>query len=333
MVDGREETGRRDRILVVDDNPQIRQLVSIALRELRADVQGAAGGAGALERIERDPPDLVILDVMMPGLNGFEVCRRLREREETRLLPVLILTALEDKTNLVRGLESGANDFLSKPFDRIELVARVRSLLRIKHLTDRLEDAHHIIYTLAATIEARDAHTHEHIERVTLYAQALARRVGFDEGRIETLRDGALLHDVGKIGVRDGVLNKPGPLNEEEFKEMKAHTGIGDRICRPLKSLGEVALDMIRHHHERYDGKGYPDGLKGEEISVEARILAVADAYDAMTSDRPYRKGLSPREAIERLQQGAGTQWDSALVKEFVSWLSEKPSSRPAGSP
>jgi putative two-component system response regulator len=307
-------------VLIVDDNPQNIDLLSAQLRQEGYRVAPALSGPEALALVASEPPDLILLDVMMPGMDGFEVCARLKGQPETRLIPVVMLTALTALSDRLRGIEAGADDFLSKPVNRLELLTRARSLVRVKRYVDDLENAEHVILALTRAIEARDGYTEEHTERVALRAVALGEQLGLPEPTLRILHQGGLLHDVGKIGIPEAILGKPAKLTDEEFAIMKRHPELGVDICRPLRSsLVAQSLPMIRSHHERVDGRGYPDHLSGEEIPLLARILAISDAYDAMTSDRPYRKGMESARAIAVLRDGAGTQWDSALVAAFIS--------------
>ncbi|RKY62279.1 MAG: hypothetical protein DRP95_01785 [Candidatus Latescibacterota bacterium] len=311
---------RRPRVLVVDDDPGMLEVLAQFLRENQYEVELARDGLEALQKVQENPPDLILLDVVMPRMDGIEVCRILKSQESTRLIPIVIVTGLTDLEDRVRGIEAGADDVLHKPFHFVELRARVRSLLKAKRLNERLEDVENVLFALANAVEAKDAYTEEHTERVSRYAVALGRRAGLDGEYSEALRIGGVLHDIGKIGVPDQILLKPGRLDDSEFERIKTHPCIGERICRPLRSLTYV-LPCIRHHHERVDGKGYPDGLRGEEIPIEARILAIADAFDAMTTDRPYRRRMSVKEAIKELWKYAGKQWDRYLVEEFVAMI------------
>jgi putative two-component system response regulator len=256
---------------------------------------------------------------MMPGLDGFAVCARLKSAPETRLIPVVMVTALAAAEHRVHAIEAGADDFLGKPVNRLELTTRVRSLLRVKRYVDELENVEQVILALAKAIEARDGYTEAHTERVSARAVALGARLGLPEPVLTVLHHGGMLHDVGKIGIPEAILGKPSHLTAEEFALMREHPLKGVEICRPLRSrMIAEALPIIRHHHERVDGRGYPDGLRGDEIPLVARIMAISDAYDAMTSDRPYRQGMPPEQALEVLRAGAGTQWDRELVEEFV---------------
>jgi len=306
-------------VLVVDDHPLNLELMEGYLSEIECRVATAADGFEALNLIHREPPDLVLLDVMMPGLDGFEVCRRIKGSPEGRLLPVVLVTALGQSTDRVSGLEAGADDFIVKPVERLELVARVRSLLRIKALYDRLDDAQRTIFALARAVEAKDSLTESHTERVGQTARRLGEAAGLEGGVLDDLYWGGTIHDIGKIGTPDAILTKPGPLTAEETAEMQRHVLIGEEIARPLRSV-HALLPIIRHHHEHV-GRGYPDGLIGSDIPLPARIVSVCDAFDAMIADRPYRRGRTKDEAIAILRAGAGSQWDSDLVALFLEMV------------
>ncbi|MFP4057447.1 MAG: HD-GYP domain-containing protein [Candidatus Brocadiia bacterium] len=317
-------------VLVVDDIDTNRLALRQFLKPHGFRVVEARDGVEALEKVAQEPPDLVLLDIMMPRLNGLEVCRRLKSDPATRLIPVVFMTALDANEDHVRALEAGADDFLNKPFNRALLGARVGSLLRMKALNDQLEQAETVLFSLARATEARDRFTERHVERVADHAVRLARCTGFPEERLDDVRHGGILHDIGKIGVPDAILNKPGPLTDEEFATMRRHPLIGYQICEPLKSLAG-ALPLIRHHHEKLDGSGYPDGLAGEDIPLSARIMAIADIYDALTSDRSYRKAMSHERAVEILRaDAAGGQLDPELVELYVAEvLAPQPQAEP----
>jgi len=307
------------KVLVVDDIDANRKALRLFLQPFGFQVIEASDGVEALERVRADPPDLILLDVMMPRKDGLEVCRELKADPVLRLIPVVFMTALDKTEDHIRALEAGGDDFLNKPFNRALLSARIRSLLRMKILNDNLEQAETVIFSLARAIEARDHFTEEHVERVAERAVALARLAGFPEEELTAVRYGGILHDIGKIGVPDEILNKPGRLTPEEFEVMKRHPVIGYEICRPLKSLAG-ALPLIRHHHEKLDGSGYPDGLSGEAVPVSARIMAISDIYDALTNDRAYRKAMSHEKAAEILRgEAAAGKLDRDLVEDFLN--------------
>ncbi len=304
-------------VLVVDDGLANRELVQAYLSGLDCEVRLASDGASALEQIQQEPPDLVLLDVQMPGMDGYEVCRRIKAGPGGRLLPVVMITALNQTDDRVRALESGADDFMSKPVERVELVARVRSALRLKALYNTLDSAEQVIFSLAAAVEAKDSLTEKHTQRVGESARHLGSRLGMPDVALDALYRGGIIHDIGKIGVPDSILLKPGALDPEETIRMRSHVLIGENIVRPLRSASTL-LPIIRHHHERFDGRGYPDSLRGREIPRLARIVAVCDAFDALVNDRPYRPRLPVDRALAMLVDGAGHQWDPEVVDLFV---------------
>jgi len=304
-------------VLIADDELSIRKGLSFLLRKEGYRALEAKDGRQALDLVFSKKPDLVLLDLMMPEVNGLEVCRQLKSREDTRLIPVVMITAIHNQEEKIKAIDAGSDDFLNKPINITELRARVKSLLRMKHLNDLLDRADTVISSLANAIEAKDKYTEGHNERVSCYAVALARAVGLSEPEQEIVRMAGVLHDIGKIGVPDNVLNKKGPLNEDEFDRILSHPQKGEKILKPLRSLSGVR-DVVLHHHERYDGKGYPQGLKGEQIPIYARIVAIADSFDAMTTTRSYRKALSKEDALRELQDKAGVMWDPYLVQKFV---------------
>jgi putative two-component system response regulator len=270
--------------------------------------------------IATSTPDLILLDVQMPGMDGYEVCRRIKANSAHRLIPVVMITALDRTDDRVKALDSGADDFMSKPVERAELVARVRSALRLKSVYDSLDSAEQVIFALAAAVEAKDPFTGKHTHRVAESARHLGVLLGLPEPELDALSRGGIIHDIGKIGVPDAILLKPASLDCDELARMRAHPIIGERIVRPLRS-GASLLPIIRHHHERYDGGGYPDGLRGLEIPQLARILAVCDAFDALVNDRPYRSRRSVGDALGILADGAGTQWDPEVVDLLQSQM------------
>ena len=303
--------GHAGRVLVVDD---VEGNVRLAASVLEPDgyiVSSASNGQAALAAITRNHPDLILLDVMMPGLDGFETCRQLKSSAATRLIPVVLITALRQSSDRIRGIDAGADDFISKPFNPPELRARVRSLVRIKRYTDDLESADAMILSLAMTIEARDLTTDGHCQRLAGYANALGIRIGLSDSDLGALRRGGFLHDIGKVGIPDAVLLKRGPLSAEEYALMQTHTIIGDRLCGELRSLRAVR-PIIRSHHERLDGSGYPDGLRGDGIPLLAHIMGIVDVYDV-----PAR---TPSPELDRdtvqgaLQRAGGNKSEAARV-------------------
>lgn len=309
-------------ILVVDDDEDQRRILELLLKHFGHEVITAADGAAALEYVRSEKPDLILLDVNMPGLNGFEVCRRIKANPATRLTPVVLVTALTAVEDRVRGIEAGADDFLSKPVDQNELLARTRSLLNFKAYVDELENAEAVLYSLARSIEARDLSTAGHCERLSKDSVRLGKRLGLPEEQLTALRRGGFLHDIGKVAVPDSILRKSGPLTGREFEIMKMHTIVGERICSPLRTF-RLVLPIIRHHHEKLDGSGYPDRLKGDQIPITARVLQTVDIYDALTTERPYKSGtVSGQAALDTMEQGVQKGWwDPRLFDEFCRMI------------
>ncbi|HEV2991498.1 MAG TPA: HD domain-containing phosphohydrolase [Candidatus Angelobacter sp.] len=304
-------------ILVVDDVEQNRSILEQMLTEEGWHVVQAEDGPAALDKFARLKPDLVLLDVVMPGMTGFEVCRKIKQDPESCLTPVIFITGLSEVEDRVRGIEAGADDFLMRPVERIELVARVRSLLKLKAHTDELERAESVLIALALSIEAKDPYTEGHCARLSDYAVQLGTRLGLSQEYCTALRLAGIVHDIGKVGIPDSILLKPGPLNNEEWEIMKAHPVIGERICAPLKSFSLV-LPIIRHHHEKFNGSGYPDGLQGQEIPFTARVLQIVDVFDALVTDRPYRKALSVEKALEIMKSEVEKGWwDKGIFYQF----------------
>ena len=313
---------RAARILVVDDEEANRTLLTRLLTRQGWVAETASGGAEALRAIAADPPDLVLLDVIMPdGPDGFEVTRATKSNDATRFVPIVLVTGLLDRQQRLAGIEAGADDFLTKPFDPQELITRVRSLLRLKSYTDELESAESVILSLGLTVESRDPYTNGHCRRLEHYSLAMGQALGLTAEELAALRRGAFLHDVGKIGIPDAILHKPHRLTVVETAIMQEHPVIGERLCGGLRSLREVR-PIIRYHHERRDGSGYPEGLIGDEIPLLAEIVGIADTFDAITTSRPYRAAL-PIELAERtlLDEVARGLWRADLVEHFLALI------------
>lgn len=305
-------------VVVAGESAEGRQEIAGILADEPLHVIAASDGQTVIDLVQAHTADLVLMESQMSQLDGFEVTRRVRRDESSRLLPIVLISGLDSITNRVAALDAGADDFLSRPIERNELLARVRSLLRLKTLHDHLEDARQVIFTLAKAAEAKDPFTLQHTERVADSASELARRIRLSPDVIEQVRIGALIHDVGKLAIPDHVLNKPGSLTDQEFTLIKTHPLVGSEIVTSLASQRHL-VGIVRNHHERYDGRGYPDRLAGAAIPLGARIVAVCDSYDAMVNQRPYRQAMPHARAIEILIAGRGTQWDASLVDAFVA--------------
>ncbi|MGQ0735540.1 MAG: HD-GYP domain-containing protein [Acidobacteriota bacterium] len=309
------------RVLIVDDHALFAAAVARLLSAEGFAVDVVGDGESAVAATIRTPPDVVLLDVGLPGMSGLEVCRVIKQDPATRLTPIVLLTAHSGRAQRLAGIEAGADDFVQKPFDSSELTARVRSLARTKRYTDELESAEAVIMSLAMTVEARDAYTDGHCERLSRYAVALGRALGLGSEDLAALRRAGMLHDVGKVGIPDAILHKRGKLTAEEFELVKQHAVIGERLCGNLRSLALVR-PIIRQHHERLDGSGYPDGLRGDEISLLAQITGIVDAFDAMTTTRPYRTALGWPQAIAELRADvARGAMRGDLVERFIGLL------------
>ena len=308
------ETPERRRILAVDDVLENCILISDFLEPLGCEVVTASSGADALAVMEAKGVDIVLLDVEMPGMNGLEVCRRIKSNPATNMVPVVIVTAYSAVDDRVAALESGADDFLAKPVEQTELLARVRSLLRVKSLNDSLVQTEQVVFALARAVEAKDGFTEAHSERVADLAKRLATAAGLDPEAVEATYFAARVHDIGKIGVPDEILNKGDALSPEEAAVMRRVPELGSEICKPLRSSHGIA-EIIRHHKERVDGTGFPDGLTGDQISPSARILAICDAYDSLISgERADRPQMADDRARAVLLRQAGRAYDEKLV-------------------
>src|SRR5580692_6281561 len=313
-----------EKILIVDDETGARAALEFLLRREGFEVRDAADGPAAIQECASFRPDLILLDIVMPGMDGFEVCRRIKATPEGRLTPVVLITGLSETEDRIKGINAGADDFLSKPIDINELLARTRSLLRLKQYTDELENAESVLLSLAYSIEARDPYTRGHCERLAEMSSQLGERLGLPEEHIKALRRAGIVHDIGKVVIPDSILLKPGPLSPEEAEIMQKHPTVGERICAPLKTFRDV-LPIIRHHHEKFDGSGYPDGLRNDEIPITARILQISDVYDALITDRPYKVSFMPEVALDLMQEEAERGWwDPNLMDAFREMILEK---------
>ncbi len=318
MIELTSEFNRPPRILLVDDNPANIELLKLQLRSSGYDLETAQDGLQALDKVRSWKPDLVLLDLMMPKMSGYEVCQFMKSDREFCFIPIIIVTALRELDDKLKAIEFGADDFLIKPFNKLELATRIRSLLRMKLLYDDLDTSENILFSLAQAIETKDPYTRGHSERVARYSRHMAKAIGLSEKEQNAIWRGGLIHDIGKIGVDEAILHKQGPLTPEEIAHVRLHPQKGYDICCPLRSL-QSSLCVIRSHHERFDGGGHPDGLEGETIPLPARIASIVDTFDAMTTNRPYRKAMHFEEATKILAaEKDWGQWDPKLVTEFV---------------
>lgn len=306
-------------ILVVDDLEANLSALAAVLRLEGYDVLTASNGQQAFDLVLSEGPDVVVSDVRMPVLDGFGLCVKMKGNAETCLIPVVLLTGATEAQDRLRAIEAGANDFLTKPIDQSELKARVRSLMQIKHITDELDSAEAVLRSLALMIEVRDAYTEGHCQRLAGYATEMGMLLGLPDDDLQALGRGGYFHDIGKIALPDSILLKPSSLTPAEFEQVKEHPVVGDRLCGDLRVLHRVR-SIVRHHHERLDGSGYPDRLKGDEIPLLAQIIGIVDVYDAMTTTRPYRAARTSEEALGELEREVKRGWRRAdLVEVFTA--------------
>jgi putative two-component system response regulator len=305
-------------ILIADDDDTTVKFLRRLLSREGHTVSVASTIDGALAACAQNPPDLVVVDLVAPRGHGYELCRKLKEHNATRFIPVVIVTSQNDRRDRLKGIEAGCDDFLIKPFDPTELQARIQSLVRLKRYTDELESAEAVILGMGATIEARDPTTNGHCQRLAHYATNLGRSLSLDESDLAALERGGFLHDIGKIAVPDSVLLKDGQLDPHESRVMRKHPIVGDSLCAGLRSLNKVR-PIVRHHHERLDGTGYPDGLRNAEVPLLAQIVSVVDVFDALTTERPYRVARPAEEAFQVLADEVDKGWrDRVLVDAFI---------------
>ncbi len=308
-------------ILIVDDVELNRRLLRGMLKASSYRILEAKRPSAAIALLEHEDVDLVIVDLVMPQMSGPDFCRALKANRKTHLIPILMTTSVQGVDNEIASLDSGADEFLVKPLQPAVIRGRIRTMLRHKALIDSLEEAETILFALAQSVEQRDKYTGLHCERLAAYSIALGRALGLSKAEQLTLYRGGYLHDIGKVSIPDNILFKRGLLNEEEWKIMRLHTIRGEEICRPMKSLAPV-LPIIRNHHERWDGTGYPDSLAGENIPLLARILQVADIYDALTTARTYKPAFSHEDAVQIMLDEVGRGWrDPELVPLFAELI------------
>ncbi len=330
-----------DWVLVVDDDPSNLRMASHILSGQKMRVSCLKSGNDALKFLQENRPDLILMDIHMPGMDGYETLQAVQENPHTAGIPVIFLTADDDSGAETRGLQAGAMDFIKKPFVPEVLLLRVRHTIDLIRLqtdlsqevekkTQQVLQQHEklekismqIVQTLSGAIDAKDTYTNGHSTRVADYSREIARRSGYTEKEQDEIYMMGLLHDVGKIGIPEAIINKPARLTDEEYAQIKTHPLVGARILKNISEFPQLAVGA-RWHHERYDGKGYPDGLAGEDIPQNARIIAIADAYDAMSSRRSYRDVLPQQHIYEELEKGKGTQFDPVFTEVMLQMISE----------
>jgi len=343
------------KIMAIDDEVKNLALLEAILTPLGYEVETAQSGKEALARIEASPPDMILLDIMMPDMTGYEVCKRLKAEESTQIIPIVMITALIDKESKVRGIEAGADDFLTKPVDKIELTARVKNLIKVKEYNDtikdwsrmlqekvveqtamlkesfeQLQEAHtklekaHLdtLFRLSVAAEYKDEDTANHIHRMSVYARVVAENMGLSEDQVRLIVHASPMHDVGKIGIPDHILLKPGKLDPEEWDIMKSHSLIGERILADADDDFTKAGQVIAvSHHEKWNGSGYPKGLRGEDIPLLGRITAIADVFDALTSKRPYKAPMSNEKAFGIIEKSVGNHFDPGVGEAFFQGI------------
>ena len=305
-------------VFAVDDDASSLEVLEAACEIAGFRFSSTSRPKKALKLVRELEPDVILLDVMMPELDGFELCRLIKAEEALQLIPIVMVTALDSKDDKIKGLKFGCDDFMSKPIDRIELTVRVTSLARVRRLTENLDDAEKVLEMLARGVEAKDETTGDHCDRLTSAGIAFGKRLGFSTPDVKALGRAGVLHDIGKIGIPDAILLKPGKLTPDEWKVMETHTTIGADLLKPLRTMQRV-VPIVRNHHERWDGKGYPDQIGGEKIPLLARVFQLLDAFDALTSERPYKRAFTVEESCDILGKEAETgKWDPRLLKEFL---------------
>lgn len=320
----------RTRVLIADGNATIRKLLKHALLAIDCDIIEASNGSEALAKVqERPEPNAILLDARLPGMDGLEVCRHLKADMQFRTIPVVILTTSSNGEDVTEAVDAGADEFLSKPINRAELTVRLRSITRMHSHNAEMIGAESVAMALARAVACKDGYSSGHVEQVANYAVAFGKFLGFDSAELKSLRYGAILHNVGKIAIPDSILEKTGPLTPRERALFHQHPRVGCDICAPLKPLKSV-LPTIRHHKEHFDGTGYPDGLRGDEIPLNAQIVGIVDVYSALTNDRPFRRAKSHQDAIDILRERAasGTH-NPELVEQFIRSHDGDPSADP----
>jgi putative two-component system response regulator len=313
------------RILIVDDEAPNRGLVRKVLEPMGYEIAEAADGEEAVAEVSARPPDLVLLDLIMPKMDGYSVLRAIKSDPRTRLIPVVMLTSHDQLVEKIRAVQIGVDDYLVKPFNIHELTARVKSLVSLKQFTDELEHASRVVESFAVCVESRDRYTGNHCKRLGAYGARVGQALKLGDEDLRTLHLGGVLHDIGKIAISDLILNKPGRLTPEEFVQMKSHSAVGSDLLRPMRTLERV-YPLVRHHHEKLDGSGYPDGLRGAEIPLLVRITSVVDVFDALHTRRSYKEAFPIDRCLGILREEAGKGWwDRDVVEALAAVLAASP--------
>ena len=313
------------RVLIADDMATNRELIKQVLGNEKYIITEAVDGVDAISKIQSEKFDAVLLDIMMPNLDGFGVLKQVRSDPNYNLLPVILLTTLGSPDDIALGMEMGATDYVTKPFNAIELLARLKASVEHKRLTDRLDDTESVLFSLARMVESRDENTGDHCDRLSHMAVIFGEELGLSYEECEALRRGGVLHDIGKLGIPDSILLKKGKLDAEEWEIMKKHTTIGASLCAPLRTM-QLTVDIIGSHHERWDGSGYPNGLAGKDIPLLARVFQILDVYDALSSERPYKPAFPPEKVKQILEEETAKGfWDPELMKKFFELLDNRP--------
>ena len=320
-------------VLAIDDSRSALSVLEATAKIAGFDFRGTTSPQEGLKLAEEIEPDVVLSDVVMPEMDGFEVCKTLKEMRSTQLIPVVLITSLDARDDRVRGIEVGCDDFITKPVDRLTLTARIRSLARMRRLTQTLDDAEKVLESLARSVEAKDGTTGAHCDRLIREGKAFGTFLGLSRLDIRALSRAGVLHDIGKIGIPDSVLMKPGKLDSDEWEIMKRHPVIGAELLAPLSTMVRV-VPIVRHHHERWDGAGYPDGLSGENVPFLARVFQILDAYDALRSERPYKRAFTHDESIDILEEESrGGKWDPSIVEKITTFVNRRLESNAQAQP
>jgi len=315
----------KPRMLICDDSQTDRDMIIQMFKDTDYQFTEATNGKEALDLLKAEKFDVILLNVSLPEIDGYEVFKRIRSDDIHLSVPVILITRLDEDDTIIMELEPGATDYITKPFTAVEIKARVAAAIEYKYVSDRLDDAESVLFSLARMVEARDKSTGDHCDRLSHMSVVFGRELGLSHAELEGLRCGGVLHDIGKLGIPDMIPLKDGKLDSTEWEAMRMHPTIGATLCKPLRTMNET-IDIVRYHHERQDGSGYPSGLEGKEIPLLARVFQIVDIYDALSSERPYKKAL-PKEEVVAIMQGETIEgfWDAALMDQFLNIVKTRP--------